>query len=87
MLILQLFLFTKDDKLDNGSELAAPRDNVVFEAGFFAHAKGRQRVLIIRETGAKMPADLGGNIYATLSDRSNIGPLESRLRRFIETAI
>lgn len=82
-----IFLFTKDDKIESENELAAPRDNVVFEAGFFAHAKGRERVLIIRETGAKMPADLGGSIYATLQDRSNIGPLEPRLRRFIETAI
>ncbi len=82
-----VFLFTKDDKLLSEDELAAPRDNVVFETGFFAHAKGREKVLIIRETGAKMPADLGGNIYATLSDKTNIGPLEARLRRFIETAI
>lgn len=82
-----IFLFTKDDFLQSESELAAPRDNVVFETGFFAHAKGRERILIIKENGAKMPADLGGSIYATLADRTNIAPLEPRLRRFIETAI
>lgn len=37
---------------------AAPRDKVVFEAEFFAVAKDRGHVLIIREDGAKMPADL-----------------------------
>jgi hypothetical protein len=82
-----IFLFTRDDALEGGSDVAAPRDNVVFEAGFFAHAKGRERVLIIREDGAKMPADLGGSIYAKLADRSNIGPLEARLKRFLENAI
>lgn len=82
-----VFLFTRDDVLEGEGAEAAPRDNVVFEAGFFAHAKGRERVLIIRETGAKMPADLGGSIYATLADRTNIGPLEGRLRRFLETAV
>jgi len=82
-----VFLFTKDDQLQGEANIAAPRDNVVFEAGFFAHAKGRGRVLIVRETGAKMPADLGGNIYAVLSDKTNISPIEPRLRRFLETAI
>lgn len=83
-----IFLFTKDDVLQSGeTEIAAPRDNVVFETGFFAQSKGRERVLIIREKGAKMPADLGGSIYVNLDDRTNIGPLESRLRRFLETAI
>jgi hypothetical protein len=82
-----VFLFTKDDMIAGEDEVAAPRDNVVFETGFFAHAKGRERVLIIREKGAKMPADLGGNIYVNLLDRTDIGPLEARLRRFLETAI
>ncbi len=82
-----IFLFTRDDKLDSENSLAAPRDNVVFEAGFFAHAKGRERVLIIREEGAKMPADLGGIIYATLKDRSDIEPLEEKLRKFIDAAM
>ena len=82
-----VFLFTKDDQLEGVEGLAAPRDNVVFEAGFFAHAKGRGRVLIVREEGAKMPADLGGSIYVKLTDRTNIGPLEVRLKRFLETSI
>jgi hypothetical protein len=82
-----VFLFTRDDPPHGEGDLAAPRDNVVFEAGFFAHAKGRGRVLIVRENGTKMPADLGGSIYAVLADRTNIAPLEPRLRRFLETAL
>jgi hypothetical protein len=35
-----VFLFTKDDPLE-GRGGAAPRDNVVFEAGFFFRANGR----------------------------------------------
>jgi Predicted nucleotide-binding protein containing TIR-like domain len=80
-----IFLFTKDDALLEGDATrAAPRDNVVFEAGFFAAARGRGRVLIIREEGAKMPADLGGNIYLSLRDRNEVGQIESGIREFVE---
>ena len=79
-----IFLFTKDDKIDSDREPAAPRDNVVFEAGFFAHAKGKERVLIVHETGSKMPADLGGDIYAPLDDRSNIESVKPVINKFID---
>ncbi len=79
-----IFLFTRDDDLIEGSsKVAAPRDNVVFEAGFFAHAKGSRRILVILEEGARMPADLGGVIYAALSDRSDASGLEEPVTRFI----
>ena len=77
-----VFLFTSDDHLAGGE--MAPRDNVVLEAGFFMHAKGRGRVLIVREGRSKMPADLGGDIYAPLTDRSNISPIKPVLRKFVE---
>jgi hypothetical protein len=81
-----IFLFTQDDKLPDGDEaiMASPRDNVVFEAGYFIHAKGKERVLIVRQDGTKMPADLGGDIYAVLKEKSNIEPIEDIVRRFIE---
>lgn len=79
-----IFLFTRDDNPDGEQGQAAPRDNVVFEAGFFAHAKGKERVLIVRENGSKMPADLGGDIYATLEDKSNIKAIKVPLRKFLE---
>jgi predicted nucleotide-binding protein len=56
--------------VDQGQrETAVPRDSVVFEAGYFIGLKGKRNVLIIRESGFKLPADLGGDIYALLSDK------------------
>ena len=80
-----IFLFTKDDDLaDKGQrETAVPRDNVVFEAGYFIGLKGKHNVLIIREAGSKMPADLGGDIYAPLLDKTSIASIERSLSAFI----
>jgi predicted nucleotide-binding protein len=78
-------LFTKDDPFEGGDgDAAAPRDNVIFEAGYLMHAKGKERVLVIREEGAKMPADLGGNIYLPLKDRKDISSIHYSVRRFLE---
>ncbi len=46
-----IFLFTKDDNLaDHGRpDRFVPRDNVVFEAGFFSGLRGKRHLLIIRE--------------------------------------
>jgi predicted nucleotide-binding protein len=82
-----VFLFTRDDLFKGKDKQAAPRDNVIFEAGFFAHSKGHERTLIIREAGAKMPADLGGIVYETLPDRAHVHDLEKRLQLFLETSI
>jgi hypothetical protein len=81
-----IFLFTQDDPLTDRTykDKAVPRDNVVFEAGYFANAKGKDHVLIIREAGAKMPADLGGDIYASLADKSKIAPIKETIRRFVD---
>ena len=80
-----IFLFTKSDRLEGGEGKAAPRDNVVFEAGYFVHAKSHRRVLIVKEDGAKMPADLGGAIYAPLADRANVEPISEQLEAFVES--
>jgi hypothetical protein len=81
-----IFLFTKDDDLvDRGQgDVAAPRDNVVFEAGYFIGVKGKRNVLIVRESGSKMPADLGGDIYASLRDRTSIASIERTLAAFLD---
>jgi hypothetical protein len=80
-----IFLFTKDDDLadESRADRSAPRDNVVFEAGYFIGLKGKRNVLIVREQGSKMPADLGGDIYALLQDRADIGPIERMVSGFI----
>jgi hypothetical protein len=79
-----IFLFTKDDPLEGEYNRAAPRDNVVFEAGYFAIARGRDRILIIREDDAKMPADLGGNIYLSLKAGREVSPIQESIRDFVE---
>ena len=80
-----VFLFSEDDQLEGGNGAAAPRDNVVFEAGYFMSSKGAERCLIIREGEAKMPADVGGAIYVHLNKGSGVAEIERRLRGFLES--
>lgn len=83
-----IMLLTKDDEFAAGSAYkAAPRDNVVFEMGMFMEAKGRNKVLVILEEGAKLPADVGGGIYIPLTDRNNIDALQVRMLDFIDNRI
>jgi hypothetical protein len=81
-----IFLLTRDHEIadDTVPYTAMPRDNVLFEAGYFVASKGKRNVLIIREQGSKLPADLGGDIYASLADRKDITPIERSLRAFID---
>lgn len=79
-----IMLLTRDDEFLGEENLAAPRDNVIFEMGMFMEAKGRDRVLVIRESGTKMPADIGGGIYLSLEDRDDIAPIHMKLVDFIE---
>jgi hypothetical protein len=81
-----IFLFTKDDDLADqaGGIVAVPRDNVVFEAGYFVGLKGKNNVLIIREAGCKLPADLGGDIYAALPAQGDIRSIERTLKGFLK---
>jgi hypothetical protein len=68
-----------------GPVSAVPRDNVVFEAGYFMSRHGGTRTLVILERGAKMPADLGGVVYADLKDRSNVASIEATVRKFLDS--
>jgi len=78
-----VFLFSEDDPLESTSGGAAPRDNVVFEAGYFMSAKGQERCLIVRHGEAKMPADVGGAIYVHLSKTADVSSIEGRLSDFV----
>ena len=82
-----VFLFTKDDELNtkgNASIEAIPRDNVLLEAGYFTQARGKKRVAIVLESGAKMPGDLGGVIYLPLENRNQLLPVKRDLRKFLK---
>jgi hypothetical protein len=82
-----IFLFTADDLLasEGPNARSVPRDNVVYEAGYFSAAKGKARTLIVLQEGAKMPADLGGDIYAALPAGQDIDAIRPVLRRFAES--
>jgi hypothetical protein len=62
------FVFAQDDWTTNSppasplpeSGQAAPRDNVVFEAGLFGGTLGMRRTFILHASGAKLPSDLLG---------------------------
>src|SRR6187399_516875 len=62
------FVFAQDDWTaagasaapESGSGQAAPRDNVVFEAGLFGGVLGMHRTFILHAHGAKLPTDLLG---------------------------
>jgi hypothetical protein len=62
------FAFARDDWTTPSSPAspstesgqAAPRDNVVFEAGLFGGVLGMRRTFILHASGAKLPSDLLG---------------------------
>lgn len=62
-------LLTADDlgrsKSAQGDQARA-RQNVVFEAGYFAGLLGRARVVILHEQGVELPSDLNGVVYIPL---------------------
>ena len=87
-----IFLFTKDDEIGDSSTGKAsfdaiPRDNVLLEAGYFTRSHGKSRVAIIREKGAKMPADLGGIIYLSFEDRKDLNATKEGILKFLESAL
>jgi predicted nucleotide-binding protein len=87
-----IFLFTKDDDLSESSTAkasfeAVPRDNVLLEAGYFTRSHGKSRVAIVREKGAKMPADLGGVIYLSFDDCKDLGPAKAGIAKFLANTL
>ncbi|HXJ86572.1 MAG TPA: TIR domain-containing protein [Candidatus Binatia bacterium] len=77
-----VFLFMADDALTAGTK--APRDNVVYEAGYFAGAKGGKSAVIVMEEGAKVPTDLQGILYLKLGKRRDIAPIKEALRERLQ---
>ena len=63
-----VLVLTPDDMaFSHGESTAVPRDNVVFELGFFIGCLGRSRTFIVydRTSGIKLPSDLAGITTAT----------------------
>jgi hypothetical protein len=83
-----IFLLTGDDTQSSTSGiLQVPRDNVIFEAGYFINSKGDTRVQIILEQGAKILADLGGQIYLPLENRKSITSIKQGLLKFVNERV
>jgi predicted nucleotide-binding protein len=82
---LGFFLFTKDDLRVEGDP--TPRDNVVFECGYFWGAKGQNNVLVILEDGAKPPADIKGVLWQPLPDRDDVNTIRADLIDWLEARL
>jgi|NGEPerStandDraft_6_1074524.scaffolds.fasta_scaffold43825_1 predicted nucleotide-binding protein len=62
-------LLTADDlggAKESDDEAPRARQNVVFEAGYFAGRLGRARVVLLYESGVELPSDLDGIVYVPL---------------------
>jgi predicted nucleotide-binding protein len=62
-------LLTPDDvggARDAGEMAPRARQNVVFEAGYFAGRLGRARVVLLYDEGVELPSDLQGLVYVPL---------------------
>jgi len=79
-----IFLFTASDQLARKTGVRkVPRDNVIFELGYFAGKKGKERTLVIVEEGTEVPTDLGGYIHVPLPRGRDTAAIETRLAKFI----
>jgi hypothetical protein len=85
------FVFAQDDWTSVGaaseSGQAAPRDNVVFEAGLFGGALGMRRTFIVHANGSKLPTDLLGFTcvrYGDAATPAEIRAVNQKLRKAIE---
>ena len=90
------FVFARDDWTSDSAPTsdapepgqAAPRDNVVFEAGLFGSALGLRRTFILHASGAKLPSDLLGLTtvrYDQAATASEIRRVNQKLREAIES--
>lgn len=83
-----VFLFSPDDDpVGENEKQRPPRDNVIFEAGYFMSAHGRDRTIIIVQEGAKVLADYGGHIYISLKNPGDISTIKGQLHRAFGLAL
>ncbi|HEU4338697.1 MAG TPA: nucleotide-binding protein [Planctomycetota bacterium] len=89
------FLFARDDWTTAGasgspppeSGQAAPRDNVVFEAGLFGGILGMRRTFILHANGSKLPSDLNGLTcvrYGEATSSAEMRAMNQKIRKAIE---
>lgn len=90
------FVFAQDDwttqtqgSAANPEGQAAPRDNVVFEAGLFGGVLGMRRTFILHANGAKLPSDLLGLTCVRYDGTTptQIKTINEKLRKAIENEL
>ena len=68
--------------LGRNHDQARPRQNVVFEMGFFFGLIGRERVAVLYEPEVELPSDISGLVYTELDAAGGWKPkLASELNR------
>lgn len=87
-----LILTPDDSVVSRGEQIAAARDNVIFELGLFLGALGPSRVFIIHPRGKvlRLPSDIAGVTLLDYNDnrkdgnlRAAIGPAATEMRKRI----
>ena len=69
-----IFICTGDDKTNyRGINLETPRDNVIFEHGFFLGKLGRQKSVIVRSGNVTLPNDIDGITDFDFSPGKEVG--------------
>jgi hypothetical protein len=77
-----IILLTPDDLLAGEAKVWTPRDNVLFEFGYFVHAHETTRTLAIVQGDAKVLADYGGYKYVALRG-DDVASLIPEIRTFL----
>jgi len=74
-----IFIYSEDDQTWYKDRVfGSPRDNVLFEHGFFAGKLGLNKSIIIRYKEPIIPTDLGGIIYAEYKE-TKLNTLKEKL--------
>jgi hypothetical protein len=68
------------------AQLYADSESSPFLVDILYALRGRKES-IVREAGAKMPADIGGSIYGSLPDQKSTTVVETAVRRFVENQL
>lgn len=84
-----IFLVTKDDTqvISTNSFRQTPRDNIIFEYGYFSGRIGIDKTILVVEADTKVPSDLGGILFVHMADRNNLGNVKIDLDRALRTIL
>lgn len=91
-----IVVLTADDMTTTrGRTSAVPRDNVIFELGFFMGRLGRERTFMVysRDNSPALPSDLAGVTAATFAERDDdnlaaaLGPATTQIKEAMQRAV